>query len=264
MRRHFIAVVTVAILGLGCVQPMNENEIHCGLGTSLIGNECIAMQGNCPPGQMIVNGLCQQVGICANGTQLKNGECQPNQGGPGIACGQGTVLQGTQCIVATVHTGGALSTFLDRPNLVHGRTTGYGDHVTYRVRFVMTDLSQGNADGWAGTGNAMIGNGNALHITASSNTSFNTAGTRFFTIANTTNNSNGCSVSLDVGDEPSEEFIFVNYVAWNAGVPSGTACAKQGTVKVTTSYVSGSGYVPVFTINAAMSDGTQLIDRVVE
>lgn len=264
MRRHFITVVVLG-LSAGCVQPVGISEIRCGLGTSLLGNECVAMQGNCPAGQLVINGACQQVGVCGNGTQLQNGQCQANQGGPGITCGQGTVLQGTVCTVAPVNTGtGPITDFLARSNLATGYAQGFGDTVPYRIRFVTTDLSQGNAEGWAGTGNAMIGNGHALHLTASSSSSFGLHNTKFLTIVNTTNNGTGCSASVDPGDEPNEEFISVNYLAWNAGVAVGGACAKNGTVKLEWEYVSGTGYFPVFTINAAMSDGTQLIDQVVQ
>lgn len=232
------------------------NPLTCGSGTAQMANQCVVNLGQvCSTDTTGAGGnRCVSTLSCGMGTAKSGNQCTATSQ-PTVSCGSGTTLQGNQCVVSS---SGPLASFLALSTTAKASAQVYrGTYTTtYQERFVVTTLSQGNADAWAATGNAMIGSGNALHLSGGSSSS---AGIGYYTIRNDSNAAGtACAASAVPDPLVANGQISLNYFSWANGVSTPVACAKSGTVRVAAEI---NGNVTV-TINAALSDGSTLVDKV--
>jgi hypothetical protein len=71
----------------------------CGMGTTLVGTECVGLgTTTCGSGTTLQGTMCVATIIgCGTGTMLQGNVCVPS-GSSGLTCGAGTMQQGTQCV----------------------------------------------------------------------------------------------------------------------------------------------------------------------
>ncbi|MBL8950671.1 MAG: hypothetical protein JNK82_07840 [Myxococcaceae bacterium] len=231
----------------------------CGTGTALLGSSCVVDLGTvCSTDTTGAGGnRCVGTVTCGAGTMKNGTECVAMAGG--ATCGPGTELNGTVC--QPVQSTGPLTTFLATANLAASGHAPYTSTYSDNRRFVVTELTQGNADAWAATGANMVGNGRALHITGYGTWNVSTAAT-FVTVEDTAPTGT-CGASANPNTSPSSSNgVRVGLYAWLNGAASRTACARSGTMKVERFTTVENGTRTRVTLNAYFSDGTTLTDKV--
>jgi len=266
--------------GKVCVSTGTTGNVTCGANTTLVGSQCVGASSGttCGTGTAQMGSSCvvdlgtvcstdttgaggnRCVGTltCGAGTMKSGAQCVA-VGGGGVTCGPGTSLQGTQCIPSP--STGPLSTFLATANLSMGWSVPASSPSARR--FVVTDLTQGNADAWSATGSNMVGTGRALHIAGYG---YWEPGTTpdYLTIEDPTSGgtcvgqANPNTYSVYSADYTK---VRVGFYSWASGAPSRLACARSGTIKVER-VLQNSVYVTKLTVNAYFSDGTTLTDKV--
>lgn len=259
-------------------------SLTCGSGTTLQGTQCVASTTTvtCGTGTALVSGRCQVnltsvcstdttgaggdrcVGtlMCGSGTTRTGSQCTAATSST-VTCGPGTTLQGTTCVIAPAST--TLAAFLGQmtntQSVAWGSTGANDDRAA-----VISELSQGNADAWVNTGNAMIGTGRALHLSGFSYLS-TASTTTYLTVRDDTTVGVGGVRVCSPGLAPfygGNTGLRVGLFSWSGGAASPVLCAYQGTVKYEQYWNStAQAYRPRLTLNVAFHDGTTLVDHVI-
>lgn len=248
-------------LGNECIAPPNP---ACGAGTVLIGSACTVNLGSvCSTDTTGAGGdRCVASLSCGSGTTRQGNECIGAAGG--ITCGPGTTLQNNSCVIAPQT--GPLTTFLAATTLARAVYSPSATSYEKERRFVLSELSQGNADAWVNLGSAMIGTGRALHM---SNFSLNNISTTavYFTVEDNTVVFNGvrkCASNVTPTTYGLYSKMAVNFFSWNAGVATPVACGFQGTIRAERAqHPATSTYMTKLTMNVVLSDGSTLTDHIV-
>ena len=123
----------------------------------------------------------------------------------------------------------------------------FEDWRTYRL--VITDMTQGTADGWTSTGAPMIGNGVALHMVWHQSTS------NPLVISNSVGSNGICfdASPNSVATDPRKPYI--NFFVWSGAEVTLHLCSLGGTAVLDTADSR------TITFNVAFSDGTYWIDK---
>jgi hypothetical protein len=198
-------------------------------------------------------GLVAVLGACApSGEAADEGPTVETVGACPIAsCGPGTVQDGDACVLETAD--GDFAAFTARTDLTMRYALGWtydGARLSEAAgRAVLTDLSAANAAAWVTDLVPMIGTGNALQLTFDDAESLGVVAL---------SDSDDCDWAA-VDFTRDEDDARLRFVAWDRGVPTTVACATTGWI----GYEEGVLGELTLTINAAFSDGSSWVDRVV-
>ncbi len=224
--------------GTSCV-----SVVSCGSGTSRNGNVCSVSSS-----------------ACGTGTTLSGGRCEVS---PGSVCGAGTVWENGQCVKPVQSP--TLEAFTGHAALAKSfyknKSIGVGGGYQYEYRAVVTDLSQGSADGWVQSGAALVGDGAAVHVTFHGLATLST-GSSFEEKIRSALVDGVCNTSLTpTSTQSGSGETYANFFAWSSTVSSMRVCALGGSVKVGRLTVGGVDTARL-TFNVQFSDGTVWQDKV--
>ncbi len=215
--------------------------LSCGAGTSREGNVCRASES-----------------ACGAGTVFSGGKCEVS---PGAVCGAGTVWEKGQCIKPVQSpTLAAFSSATLKGGFYKQTITVTGGQ-QYEYQAVVTDLSQGSAEGWAQSNAALVGDGAAVHVTFLGPGSTPT-GSSFVESIRSASSSGACNTSLAPDSKPvGGGSTYANFFRWGSTRSALVACALGGSVKVERLTVNGTDTARL-TFNVEFSDGTLWQDKV--
>jgi hypothetical protein len=246
--------------GSACV-----SSLSCGTGTAQVSNACVVnLSSVCSTDTTGAGGnRCVSSLSCGSGTTRSGNQCTASSAPP-VTCGPGTVLQGTTCVVPS--PSGPLSTFLGlSTNARAARHPPSSGAFPNSWSFIVTSLSQGNADAWVNIGAPMIGTGRALHIEDKSYSSLGSTPI-YSSVEDSTVAGPGGTRACRMGLTPDAltTGILVNLFDWAGGTATPAVCGRQGTVKMERAFDSSLGLTRTrLTLNVVFSDGTTLTDHVI-
>ncbi len=279
-----------------------ESQLRCGTGTRMVGDECVGTGMTCGSGTVasgtscapamsqicgtdteIANSGTSCVGVlsCGSGTLRSGDVCRPNLSS---VCGQGTTLSGSQCAIAASACGTGTT-------LINGRcevpppTTDLGAfsgnnalRVSYanfedrgrnrtQHRVIITDLSQGSADGWTASLATPVGSGFAVHVRSEDDTCCSrqrlyVGEPRMVYIDSSVNPQGACIVRTPNSFPSTDLGSFVNFFRWTNTSATQVVCSSGGSIQLERFIDPQNADRVRITANVQFNDGTVWQDKI--